>query len=511
LGSCFNLRLGYFLDYLKKLKCVDFYVNDISCYLTVDIIIIQKEAALTPGLIRQMMDNPKPVIYETDDFLQQLPLHTHCRSVRSSVAAKQRLLGSWNAAFIASTSYLANKLRIYGEDVSVIHNAPPLIFDATAEAANPLLACFMGTASHSRDFAVMGDALSRVVKKHPKVRYLFMGDTPPGSLREKIPFEYYPFNIDYHAAMDRFHSCKPAIGLAPLLDSQWNRAKSVIKYIDYTYAGTVGVYSDIIPYREIKGGLLVKNHPDQWFEGICRLIEDPKLRLQLHKKAVDDIKARFLFNVEAERFADILERVAVTKPLLSETRKKEALHLTRMAKDSGQTAEFLEYVRLFYPVYLKNHITVQDILKTIAKIDRKSFSINLITDVMEAIGETEKLNALQKSWTDDFITRPYSGIKNTKLEMYRFASRMKTSGAFTKALPIFERIFQKNLKDKIHTGTTFHQTEIHTGAAFHLGEMALTAGNYSKAEKFFAECLALNPEHSKARGYLEKITNIDKK
>ena len=153
-------------------------------------------------------------------------------------------------------------------------------------------------------------------------------------------------------------------------------------------------------------------------------MENPELRDQLHKKAVEDIKARFSFTVEAERFAGILERVADTKPLPSENRKKEAIRLARLAKDSGQTAEFLEYVRLFYPAYLKGHIAVHDVLETIAvaKTNRKSFSINLVTDVMEAIGRTDKLKALQQLWIDDFVNLPYSGVRNMELEMYRFAS-----------------------------------------------------------------------------------------
>ena len=488
----FRLRLGYFLDRLKDQKRVEYYVNDVSRYSKADIIIIHKEAAtLTPDLVRLMIDHPKPVIYETDDLIQQRPLH---RTSNCLVTAKQRLLGSWNAAFIVSTSYLADKMKIYSEDVSVIYNAPPFAFNVArcAEATDPRLVCFIGTPSHSPDFALMGNALERVAEKHSKIRYLFIGAAPSRGIREKIPIEICPFNADYHAALDVFHSRKPAVGLAPLLDNPYNRSKSVIKYIDYTHAGTVGIYSDIVTYRGIEGGVLVKNTPDKWYEGICRLIENPELRFQLYKNAVEDIKARFSFKVESERFADILERVAATKPLSSEARKKEAIRLTRLVKDSGQTAEFLEYVRLFYPAYLKGHIAAREIPAAIAKTaDKNSLSINLIADVMKVVGETDELKALQKSLINHFITRPYSSVKNMELEMYRFASKAKASSAFTKAMPIFERILQKS-----------SETEMSAGAAFHLGEIALAA-----AEKNFAECLARNPGHLKARKYLEIMTS----
>ena len=496
ISPCFRLRLGYFLDYLKKQKRVDYYVNDLSHYSVSDIIIIQRNATFTPELLRLMINNPKPVIYETDDFFQQLPLHTHSRSLRSSITLKLRLLGSWNATFITSTPYLADKLSVYSEDVNVIYNTSRYVSYKVqpATTTGTCLVSFIGTATHSRDFVIIGNALERIAEKYRHVRYLFMGDRPR-NLQENIPMDYCPFSDDYQKAMSRFRSYRPDIGIAPLLDTQFNRAKSAIKYIDYTYAGAVGIYSNIVPYRGIIGGILVKNHQDQWYEGICRLIENPELRIQLYKKAVDDIKDRFSFNVESERFFDILERVACTKALPSKARKETVIRLAIHARDSGQTVEFLEYVRLFYPVYLKDHITVQDVFDAVDKTDYKSFSINLVAEAITATGSIEKRNALCKSWTNAFITQPYFRIRNIELEMYQFASKERTKGSVANALIIFKRILQKS-----------SEPAVRAGAAFHLGEIALRSSDHSKAIKCFTECTALNPEHSKAKRYLRKLT-----
>lgn len=496
LSPCFRLRLGYFFEYLKKQNRVDYFVNDLSCYSMSDVILFQRAATFTPELVRLMIDSPKPIIYETDDLLQQITLRTHSRSTRSSMEAKLNLLGSWNAVFITSTPYLANKLSAYTDDVNVIYNTSYYDSFAAPRIAvkDTCIVSFIGTPTHSRDFSTMGDALKKVAEKYNHVRYLFFGDTPL-NLQEQIRAEYCSYSNDYQKAINHFRSYKPDIGLAPLLDNQFNRSKSAIKYIDYTYVGATGIYSDIIPYRGIIGGLLVKNHPNQWYESICSLIENPELRNQLYKKAIEDINARFSFTIEAERFYCIIKRVAATKPLSSNSRKKEVIRLTQQARDTGQLMEFLEYVRLFCSVCLKGHISTKSIFDVIMKIDRKAISINLITDILDAMGAINALNTLKKSWTDTFVNIPYSIVRNTELEMYQFASKEKTSGLYSNALPIFERILKKGIKD-----------EIRAGAAFHLGEIALNSNDFSKAKNFFDECLLLNPEHHKSQEILRTLT-----
>ena len=491
----FRLRLGYFLDYLKTKHIVDYHVNNLDYYSSADVVVVQKEALITQDLSRFMLDNPKPIIYETDDLFQKVPLYLGTHLFRSHITANLNLFSSWKATFVVSTPYLSNKLKDYSNDITVIYNAPPFAFNKNiAQTKESMIIGFLGSPSRIHDFAVMGDALERVSTKYPLVKFLFIGQVP-NNFEHRFPVEYCRFSEDYQKALNRFRSRKPVIGLAPLLDNQYNRAKSEIKYIDYTYAGAVGIYSDIIPYRAIQGGLLVKNHPEQWYETICRLIEDAELRTQLHEKAVEDIKARFSFTAEAERFADILIRSACTKPLSSKDRNIEVVRLAYTAKDSEQLIEFLEYVRLFYSVCLKDTISVQDILETIDIIDKQSFCINLITDVLKELCETDILDALQKSWRNSFITQPYSNVRNVELEMYQFASKERTIGAIENALPVFERILQKSSKP-----------DIRAGAAFHLGEIALNCNDRPKALKLFIECLALNPKHRKAKVHLRTLT-----
>jgi glycosyltransferase involved in cell wall biosynthesis len=500
LHPCFRLRLGYFLDYLKKQKRIaDYYINDIYHYSMADVVVIQRNATLTPELVRHLIDNPKHVIYETDDLLQSVPFHILPQSHRSSITAKLKLYGSWNATFIASTPYLADKMRMYAKDVNVIFNAPPFIFSNNLrnqkKEREMILIGFLGSPVHLHDFTVLGNTLERVADKYKNIRYLFIGDTPR-NLKQKLPIDYCPFNNDYQTTLNRFRSYRPDIGIAPLLDNQCNRAKSVIKYIDYTYSGAVGVYSNVIPYRGVNGGILAKNYTEQWFEGICRLVENPQLRNQMHKAAVKEIKNDFSFIAESGHLYDILARVAKTNPPSSKDRVKEAVRLTRQAKDSGEILEFLEYVRLCYPVCLKGRIAAREILDIVDKIDFEKYSnTRLITDVFKTVGDMNGLKSFTESRCAIFLSQAYSRVRHMELEMYWLASTTQAKGELINSSKIFKRILSKSSEIKVRAG-----------AAFHLGEIALKGKNFSIARNFFAECIMSDPDHRKAQEYLHQLT-----
>jgi hypothetical protein len=53
------------------------------------------------------------------------------------------------------------------------------------------------------------------------------------------------------------------IGIAPLLDSQFNRNKSCIKYYEYALAGAITVASHVLPYSA-EVPITAKNNRDSW-------------------------------------------------------------------------------------------------------------------------------------------------------------------------------------------------------------------------------------------------------
>lgn len=90
------------------------------------------------------------------------------------------------------------------------------------------------------------------------------------------------------------------IGLAPLEESVFSRAKHYNKYIEYTAAGIVGVYSNVEPYTNavVDGynGVLPNNNHDDWKKALIRLIDNDNLRRELLKNASEHIETHYTVN-----------------------------------------------------------------------------------------------------------------------------------------------------------------------------------------------------------------------
>lgn len=102
------------------------------------------------------------------------------------------------------------------------------------------------------------------------------------------------------------------IGIAPLADLDFNRARSSIKLKEYAAAGVPWLASPIGPYAglgEKQGGRLVAD--DRWYEALSQLIDRPRERRKLAKRAGKWVAGETLtkhVQVWEERFLEAVER-----------------------------------------------------------------------------------------------------------------------------------------------------------------------------------------------------------
>jgi hypothetical protein len=146
---------------------------------------------------------------------------------------------------------------------------------------------YMGTATHDADLGLVEPALARLQEEFGShVQVGVMGVTsraqlPPGIIRVGVAepaSRSYPAFMSWLAAQDNWH-----IGIAPLVDSTFNRSKSAIKALDYMAAGLAVVVSDVPAYRGLPDTavLSVKNDPDAWYAALAGLISDRERRHSL--------------------------------------------------------------------------------------------------------------------------------------------------------------------------------------------------------------------------------------
>lgn len=87
------------------------------------------------------------------------------------------------------------------------------------------------------------------------------------------------------------------IGIAPLYDTEICRSKYFNKYFEYTINGICGIYSDVIPYNLAvingKNGYLVRNTPDDWYNAICKAIDNIEQSAKIATMAQEDVLSKY--------------------------------------------------------------------------------------------------------------------------------------------------------------------------------------------------------------------------
>jgi hypothetical protein len=257
------------------------------------------------------------LLYDMDDDLLHIPReHADANLLRPRAKTVQRMLRHADAVFV-STPMLADSLAAQRPDVRVVPNGldERLWGDRGAGAGprrrvhgGPVRILCMGTATHEADFALIEPALARLEATfHGRVAIDMLGVSTRADLPEWINRPVMSLNASAsYPGFVNWITQEPGwdIGLAPLVDSAFNRGKSAIKTLDYAALGMTVVASDVAPYRgslaDGPGGMLVANEPGAWFAALSRLVRDAELRRGLAAGAVAAFNAQGTLASQAE-------------------------------------------------------------------------------------------------------------------------------------------------------------------------------------------------------------------
>lgn len=191
-----------------------------------------------------------------------------------------------------TTEYLAAKFRPHNPNVAILPNS--IDFDLWRPIPRPqaydgqIRIGWFGGDSHLVDLEIFKTVLPRVCKKYPQVKIVLQA--PP------VPFWQQKFGdipasqLEWHYWADlKLYTLFLAsrhwdIGLVPLADNEFNRCKSNIKCLEFAALRVPVIAQRMVPYsNHIKDGEtgLLAGTEEEWYEQICRLVEDRARRMEL--------------------------------------------------------------------------------------------------------------------------------------------------------------------------------------------------------------------------------------
>ncbi|MBT1671411.1 glycosyltransferase [Curtobacterium flaccumfaciens] len=184
---------------------------------------------------------------------------------------------------VVSTPELADVVRPVARDVVVVPNAlDPTIWTAGPTAddderpAGEHRVLYMGTLTHAADLELLRDVFADLVTADgTPIRLEVIGVTDEGGAdwfrRVEVPDGHYPaFSRWLVAHRERWRA-----GVAPLRDEEFNRAKSDLKFLEYTALGLPAVVSDRPSYAVARahGAVAVPDDVSAWRDAVRTAVE----------------------------------------------------------------------------------------------------------------------------------------------------------------------------------------------------------------------------------------------
>jgi hypothetical protein len=230
------------------------------------------------------------LIYDNDDDMRAVPRNNAAAKdyggFKGDRALRQiRRLVQMADLSIASSPTIADRFREYGaEHVQVIENYCP---DAALSASAPpngdtVVAGWLAGNEHHVDIERMTirEQFVRALDAHPQLVIETVG-CKLGLRHERYRNDPH---VDFFALPQKLAQFD--IGMAPIADIPFNHARSNIKLKEYAVLGRPWLASPVGPYAalgEREGGRLVPD--DGWTEALGRLVEKPRERRKLAKRA----------------------------------------------------------------------------------------------------------------------------------------------------------------------------------------------------------------------------------
>ena len=204
-------------------------------------------------------------------FSSAMPLRYQVKLYRYAVRHRQ-WLQSIGAKLLVSTPYLVEK---YSQWQPELLDPRPLVLNS--KGATVLF--YHGSASHRGELEWLFPVVEEVLRLNRDLVFEVIGDQTVNRQFSGLPRVQVIHPMRWPTYQSLLNRPGRSIGLAPLLDTFFNQARSHTKYYDITQAGAAGIYAEGPIYGGIvqhgKNGLLLPMQPDKWVQAIIDLCDNP--------------------------------------------------------------------------------------------------------------------------------------------------------------------------------------------------------------------------------------------
>lgn len=277
----------------------------------------------------------KPFVIEVDDnYVDVPPWNEAFHSFRNGSSYRRIAIDCMrNAdALVVTTSHLGKTYEQFNDNVYVVPNSLDFKGDrkfvgwdtvSTRKHKGTRLG-WIGGRSHFDDLMMVAPALREILEANPDVSLALVNSAIKlscNALGKPYPFEGLK-NVHYadrSVPINRYAAFMASfgydIGIAPLVDCNFNRSKSNLRWLEYSGLKTPTIATEISHFKEsiepnVTGILVPDNNLQVWKEKLQLLIDDKNLRETIGRNAYRRVKKDFNVARNAPEYIRLLRRIA---------------------------------------------------------------------------------------------------------------------------------------------------------------------------------------------------------
>ena len=300
-SGCYKWRGAIPAKYLRRRgHTVQILTGDLLAYDAPDVLVIFR--AHYPNvfkLVEWCKQRAIRVVFDTDDALDLVPReNVNYRGLQDRLDLYDFLIE--NADVVTTTTpTLATDLRARNPNVVVLPNsADPEEWHVLPRQSDVRIG-WTGSATHFYDLAVALGAIRELQKRH-SFTFVLQGICDDSSLEQfyarladahgkafsnsplgksikrfleelrGIRYEFHPM-VEFGRHSEKVCQLALDIGIAPLVEDQFNQNKSCIKYYEYALSGAITVASRVLPYSA-EVPVTAKNSRQSWKDTLESLL-----------------------------------------------------------------------------------------------------------------------------------------------------------------------------------------------------------------------------------------------
>ena len=176
-----------------------------------------------------------------------------------------------------------------------------------------------GSVTHDSDLKMVMSALGKILDEYDNVYLELLGGIMQGSLAN-LTQSFSPKAKDKvkvifgTPAWDSYPKLMLSqmwdIGIAPLMNDEFNVSKSHIKWMEYTMMGIPTIASDVYPYsKNIPEGAGILCKDNEWEEKLSLLIEDKEKRHEIYSNARDYVEKELQWKQHKKDYLEIVASI----------------------------------------------------------------------------------------------------------------------------------------------------------------------------------------------------------